>query len=234
MRPQFGADLTNHQQGGGGGGNGSGGGQDNDEGNNGNTHNPPIAPAVLMCSRTAGKAIIRVVGRCNEAQENFNLDLSECQLMQVPDAVYHLMRHTELRGCNLSSNAITKLPPKFAAKFSLITVLNLSRNRLSRLPEEFCDLSALTKLDISHNAFINLPRVVFKIPNLSSLVATDNHITEVEVDKLLAAPALTDVDLRRNPLSRRVHSELSALPPRVRLNLPPPPPMEEWEDLSDV
>ncbi|XP_071444691.1 leucine-rich repeat-containing protein 20 [Hetaerina americana] len=233
MRPQFGADLTNRQQGGGGGG---GGQENNGEGNN-NDNAPPVQPppgGVLMCSRSAGKAIIRVVGRCNEAQENFNLDLSECQLMQVPDAVYHLMRHTELRGCNLSSNAITKLPPKFAAKFSLITVLNLSRNRLSRLPEEFCDLSALTKLDISHNAFISLPRVVFKIPNLTSLVATDNHITEVEVDKVVAAPTLTDLDLRRNPLSRRMHTELSALPPRIRLALPPPPPQEEWEDLSDV
>lgn len=52
-------------------------------------------------------------------------DLSECQLMQVPDAVYHLMRNTELKGCNLSSNVITKIPPKFAVKFSLITGTNV-------------------------------------------------------------------------------------------------------------
>lgn len=57
---------------------------------------------------------------------NFNVfkkitDLSECQLMQVPDAVYHLMRHTELKRCDLSGNVITKIPPKFAFKFSLIT-----------------------------------------------------------------------------------------------------------------
>lgn len=41
--------------------------------------------------------------------------------MQVPDAVYHLMRHTELKTCDLSSNVITRLPPKFAVKFSLIS-----------------------------------------------------------------------------------------------------------------
>lgn len=41
--------------------------------------------------------------------------------MQVPDAVYHLMRHTELKRCDLSGNVITKIPPKFAMKFSLIT-----------------------------------------------------------------------------------------------------------------
>lgn len=48
-------------------------------------------------------------------------DLSECQLVQVPDAVYHLMRNTELKTCDLSSNVIKKIPPKFAMKFSLIT-----------------------------------------------------------------------------------------------------------------
>lgn len=48
-------------------------------------------------------------------------DLSECQLMHVPDAVYHLMRNTELKSCDLSSNVIKKIPPKFALKFSLIT-----------------------------------------------------------------------------------------------------------------
>lgn len=41
--------------------------------------------------------------------------------MQVPDAVYHLMRHTELKTCDLRGNVITKIPPKFAVKFNLIT-----------------------------------------------------------------------------------------------------------------
>lgn len=48
-------------------------------------------------------------------------DLSECQLMHVPDAVYHLMRNTELKSCDLSSNVITKITAKFAMKFSLIS-----------------------------------------------------------------------------------------------------------------
>lgn len=49
--------------------------------------------------------------------------------MQVPDAVYHLMRHTELKRCNLSGNVITKIPPKFAIKFSLITGKLINNNR---------------------------------------------------------------------------------------------------------
>ena len=48
-------------------------------------------------------------------------DLSDCQLMQVPDAIYFMMRNTALKACILSSNVITKIPAKFPSKFSLIT-----------------------------------------------------------------------------------------------------------------
>ena len=41
--------------------------------------------------------------------------------MQVPDAIYFMMKNTKLTACNLSSNVLTKIPPKFPAKFSLIT-----------------------------------------------------------------------------------------------------------------
>jgi len=78
--------------------------------------------------------------------------------MQIPDAVYHLMRNTELVTCNLSGNVLKSVSPKFSQKFSTITGgfsrnniytltkytiyitladLNLSHNKLSRLPEEF-------------------------------------------------------------------------------------------------
>lgn len=184
----------------------------------------------MHCTRMAGRAIIRVVGRCNDAQENNNLDLSECQLMQVPDAVYHLMRHTALKGCNLSSNVITKIPPKFAVKFSLITDLNLSHNQMSKLPEELADLAELERLDISHNAYIALPHVVYKMPKLSHLQAQNNHIVDVEVERLQEAPSLQEVDLQENPLSSQSHSALQSVT-TLRIHLSPRQ-IEDWEDLT--
>ncbi len=52
MRPpsEFGADITN---------------QANNE--------ATVSPAMMICTRLAGRAIIRVVGRCNDAQENCDL-----------------------------------------------------------------------------------------------------------------------------------------------------------------
>jgi hypothetical protein len=60
----------------------------------------------------------------------FVSDLSDCQLMQIPDAIYFMMKDTTLTACNLSSNVITKIPPKFPAKFSLITGKKFNRKNI--------------------------------------------------------------------------------------------------------
>ncbi|XP_032684775.1 leucine-rich repeat-containing protein 40 isoform X2 [Odontomachus brunneus] len=175
-------------------------------------------------------AVTRVVLRCEEAQENESLDLSECQLMQIPDAVYHLMRHTELKRCDLSGNVITKIPAKFAVKFSLITELNLSHNQMSKLPEELAELQALERLDISHNTFVTLPPVVWRMPQLKRLLANNNFIIEVDVERLRHAPVLEFVDLQANPLSARIHDLLSTLT-RIKIELSPRQ-VEDWENLK--
>ncbi|KAJ8969546.1 hypothetical protein NQ314_001698 [Rhamnusium bicolor] len=190
----------------------------------------PRLGAMMICTRLAGRAVIRVVGRCNEAQENENLDLSNCQLMQVPDAVYHLMRHTELKTCDLSDNVITKIPPKFAAKFNLITDLNLSHNQMSKLPDECAEMGSLQRLDISHNTFISLPNCIFKIPKLRYLNASNNHIVDIEIECLQEAPSLESVDLTNNPIAPRIHEQLSNIN-TIRISVSPRE-KEDWEDLT--
>ncbi|XP_043274869.1 leucine-rich repeat-containing protein 40-like isoform X3 [Venturia canescens] len=157
-------------------------------------------------------------------------DLSECQLMQVPDAVYHLMRHTELKRCDLSGNVITKIPAKFAFKFSLITELNLSHNQMSKLPEELAELQELESLDISHNTFIALPTVACRIPQLKRLLANNNSIIAVDIEQVRRSPVLEFIDLQQNPLPPRVHDLLGTLT-EIRVEITPRE-VEEWEDLT--
>ncbi|XP_043476988.1 leucine-rich repeat-containing protein 20-like isoform X2 [Leptopilina heterotoma] len=175
-------------------------------------------------------AVTKVILRCEEAQETESLDLSECQLMQVPDAVYHLMRHTELKKCDLSGNVITKIPPKFAVKFSLITELNLSHNQMSKLPEELAELQALERLDISHNTFIALPTVACRMSQLKRLLANNNSIIEIDVERLKLSPALEFIDLKNNPLTGRLHDLLGSFA-RIQIEISPRQ-LEDWEDLS--
>lgn len=47
---------------------------------------------------------------------------------------------------------------------------------MSKLPEELADLAELETLDISHNAYITLPHVVYRMRKLSHLCAQNNHI----------------------------------------------------------
>ena len=54
------------------------------------------------------------------------LDLSDCQLQQVPDAIFMLMQNTSLVSCNLSHNVINKIPAKLAIKWTLLTGNNMT------------------------------------------------------------------------------------------------------------
>merc|ERR1739845_326759 len=121
----------------------------------------------------------KVVERCEVAKENGGImDLSGCQLIQVPDAIHFMMKDTQLTACNLSSNVITKIPPKFPNNFNFITELNLSHNRMSTLPEEISKCTQLETVDISHNSFISLPNCLFNLPKIIKINARKNYIGE--------------------------------------------------------
>ncbi|XP_034670763.1 leucine-rich repeat-containing protein 20-like isoform X1 [Drosophila subobscura] len=174
---------------------------------------------IATFSPIAGRGVIRVVHRCDDAKDNKHLDLSECQLMTLPDAVYHLMRNTVLQTCNLSGNDLKSITPKFTQKFSAITDLNLSSNNLSRLPDELANMTGLAKLNISKNSFIVLPQVIFKLESLTHLDAQDNKIFEIDTDEAIVSKTLVLVDLRNNPLGRLCRRKLRDLETPFRLEI---------------
>ena len=66
----------------------------------------------------------------NIAKTRFFPDLSHCQLVQVPDAIYYMMRETPLVALNVANNVITKIPPKLPNKFSFIRSESLMGSNL--------------------------------------------------------------------------------------------------------
>ena len=54
--------------------------------------------------------------------------------------------------------------------------LNLSHNKMARLPDEMSECGRLEKLDISHNAFVDIPTVVFRLPKIKVLLINSNFI----------------------------------------------------------
>jgi len=177
-----------------------------------------------------GVEVVRVVYRCHAALEKDRLDLSDCQLVQVPEMVFHLMRNTQLRLVSLSFNLLSGLPPMLGTSFSTLLKLDISHNRLSSLPKEMEHLGQLETLDMSSNSFLELPPVLARLPSLRQLVARKNFVSSLEVEVVLACPSLEHFNMEENPLRKEVYEELATIT-TIRVILSPRE-MEEWEDLS--
>jgi len=140
------------------------------------------------------------------------------------------MRNTPLVSCNLSGNVISKIPPKLAMSFTLITELDVSNNRISLLPDELTACTSLETVNISGNSFIQLPPVLAEIPTLIKVNASKNFIADVEVEALQYLPTLEHLNLEQNPLRKETYDLLSRVTTcRVILS---PREQEDWEDLS--
>ncbi|KAL3875903.1 hypothetical protein ACJMK2_033808 [Sinanodonta woodiana] len=156
----------------------------------------------------AGRIVAKVVNRIRDAKEKEELDLSKCDLIQVPDAVYLMMKSVTLRICDLSGNLLQKLPSKFPVRFPDITELDLGENKLTTLPDELRKIENLKVLNVSGNRIQVLPHVVYELNKLRALDAKNNVLTELDVTKLKRMLSLTEIDLQDNPLPEQLSTEL--------------------------
>jgi len=188
------------------------------------------AMRTARCVKILGKGVVKVVHRCDDAKENNCLNLSDCQLMQMPDAVYHLMRDTPLVSCNLANNVISKIPPKLPVSFNLLTELDISNNRISSLPNEMTACSQLEVVNMSQNSFVTLPPVLLQIPALAHINANKNFIADVDVEAVETCSTLEQLNLEDNPLNSASHDKLANITSiRITLSVRQ---RAEWEDLS--
>jgi Leucine-rich repeat (LRR) protein len=173
-----------------------------------------------------------VVQRLNTAKEEQDgtLDLSQCQLTQLPDAVFLLMKNVSLSSCNLSGNLIQKIPAKLAINFCLIKELDLSNNRISMLPGEMTNCTQLESIDISSNSFVTLPPVLAEMPSIKKIIARKNYMAELDVEVVASLGNLATLNLEENPLNKTTYEDLERLT-SLQILLSPRT-MEEWEDLS--
>ncbi|XP_029635487.1 leucine-rich repeat-containing protein 40 [Octopus sinensis] len=153
-----------------------------------------------MAHSQAGADVANVVNRCNSAKQDKKLDLSGCKLIQIPEAVYFLMKNVCVESLVLSNNQIPRLPKKFGVVFPGISELCLKKNKFSSLPDELQDLTNLQSLDISFNSFTCIPNAVYRLPKLVNLNAENNSITDVDQEKLEGMASIEEVNLCNNPI----------------------------------
>jgi len=108
--------------------------------------------------------------------------------------------------------------------------LNISNNRISSLPEEMNNCTALETVNISQNSFISIPSVIFTIPTIKEIDARKNFIADVDAEIVSSCTALESLNLEENPVSSESYDKLSEIT-SVTITLTPRK-LEEWEDLS--
>ncbi|CAJ0581108.1 unnamed protein product, partial [Mesorhabditis spiculigera] len=166
-----------------------------------------------MSLPSAARGVTNVVIRCEAAKETGFLDLSDCQIMYIADAIYMIIRDSPVTKVSLMCNQMQKFPKKMVTKLPGIRWVNFNQNKISELPEEAGGWS-LKGINASANQFTAMPEVVFSWSELNVLDFADNQIKELDVERLFESlPNLKGLNLANNPLTSEVKERLEKLKP---------------------
>ncbi|XP_068190751.1 E3 ubiquitin-protein ligase LRSAM1 isoform X2 [Antennarius striatus] len=142
--------------------------------------------------------------RSKEAGADDILDISGCELSEVPSSAFYICKvlqkkvlilHTnELRslvprGCDINTLATLKVLdlhenklsslPEDIGKLASLKILNVEKNRLKALPDSIGSLRFLQTLNLKGNCLSELPSSVGSLSSLRTLDLSDNHITKL-------------------------------------------------------
>jgi len=91
--------------------------------------------------------------KLSELRELYRLDVSHNRLSMIDVFV----EMTSLRFLYASHNKFDVLPSELATSLTLLEHLDLSRNLISELPNNFGELRRLRHVDLSHNDIAEFP-----------------------------------------------------------------------------
>lgn len=114
-----------------------------------------------------------------------------------------------LQALSLRGNGLADADAVLA--LSALTVLDLAHNALTALPSAVADLLALQRLDLSHNALAALPSALFTLRELRTLRLRANRLAALPA-AVAGLEALRDLDVASNRLTRLPAAALARLP----------------------
>ena len=112
-----------------------------------------------------------------------NLDRRIYDLQQFLLRLENVQQLANILSLNLSHNRLKRLPVIFLKMINL-TCLYVNNNRLSSLPESIGCLKRLQELDLRNNQ-LKVLDVVRKLPDLRKLLVEGNPLTLVEIRSLI-------------------------------------------------
>lgn len=130
------------------------------------------------------------------AESSLRLDLSECDLTEVPPEVFDL---PDLEELSLAGNRLHELPPMLG-RLTALRRLQLSGNQLETVPEEIGHLQQLEGLWLHGNLLQKLPSAVGALSSLTQLSLAGNQLMDLP-DALGHLSHLKDLNVAGNNLS---------------------------------
>ncbi|XP_027021203.1 E3 ubiquitin-protein ligase LRSAM1 [Tachysurus fulvidraco] len=144
-----------------------------------------------------------------EAGADDILDISNCELSEVPSSVFSICKVLQKKVLILCGNELKTLVPKSCATNSLATikVLDLHDNKLTSLPEDIGQLSSLQVLNAENNQIKALPVSIGDLRNLQTLDVKGNCLRELP-SSVGHMSSLRTLDLSENSI-RELPKELA-------------------------
>lgn len=125
------------------------------------------------------------------------LQISNHKLKEIPEEVFTLAEN--LRNLDLSKNKITRVPEDLSM-FKFLKQLNLSTNMIQVLPESLANLKKLELLNVSFNSLASLPKSITTLSNLKQVYLNDNKF-KVFPKELIGLNNIEVVDLSNNKIT---------------------------------
>lgn len=155
-------------------------------------------------SEDAKKRLEYLLCRSKEAGADDILDISGCELSEIPSSAFSICKVLQKKVLIIHSNEIKSLIPKGCCISNLITlkvldlhenklvslpgdigkltslqILNLEKNNLKMLPDSIGELRFLQTLSLKGNSLSELPSSVGSLNSLRTLDVSDNLITQL-------------------------------------------------------
>ncbi|NXG47782.1 LRSM1 ligase, partial [Psilopogon haemacephalus] len=116
-----------------------------------------------------------------EAGADDTLDISKCELSEVPYGAFATCKVLQKKVLILHTNHLTSLVPKSCSLLSLLTlkVLDLHDNQLASLPADIGQLASLQVLNLERNLLTSLPPSIGDLAQLQLLNVKGNMLKEL-------------------------------------------------------
>lgn len=121
----------------------------------------------------------------------YGLDASKLKWDSLPARIFMF---TKLRYLNISKNRLTDLPQQISV-FKDLMVIDVSRNKLETFPVALCQTTQIRKLLLSRNLIPAIPACIGYYKQLTVLDIWDNPIRSLP-EELMKVKTLKTIDLR--------------------------------------